>query len=191
MFLVSRQQDVAHVAQLLEDQGWGVLPLSYSDCGAPEAVEAFRTLIVVAHGDDAGVVYMCSDGRTSVKWMWPEIDADLSDSRLYLYCCSAGVELIPRFVDKELFGHIGKVPMPQSGVSNDLVTQFLGVVWDTMANDEFDRRVWREKFITFLDSVQMQLDRYPPTEVVGIEDYFCAHLLRESLQFTEDMFSCL
>ena len=186
MFLVSEDKDIGHSVELLVAEGWPVAVAS--DCqNAEETLESNDRIVVVAHGSDDGTVYMCSAEGRPFRWLWRDMELESLGCRTYLYCCHAGAGLVPRFRHCEIFGHIDKVPIPVGDAKSDYVMQFLGLVLETVRNDNFDRDIWQKKFMEFLDPLFANLNDKDVDDDSGLDDFYALFLLRQSLNFGRPM----
>lgn len=182
MFIVSGDSDIEQSAAVLENEGWIVL--RGDDVGdVTEVIAANERVIVVAHGDVEGSVYMCSSGGSPRCWMSPTDRIENCGCRIYVYCCHAGGGLMEKFFEEELFGHVDVVPMPLGGQGEDEATRFLDLVWHTIHEDEFNRTQWQKKFMSFLDARFSELEELPAGESNGLDGFLAIYLLRKSLKF--------
>lgn len=147
LYLVSGDPDILPSHEIIRQRG--KLVSHDDDIGerAGEFLTANDYYILVAHGGPRTVRLFRSTWGEQRPWLFVGMSEPPQGIRLYLYSCSAGLEL-PDFLDScEAFGHVDRVPMPTAG---DGVCEFLAKVEEVL-HQEYDRDAWASELASFVN----------------------------------------
>lgn len=137
-YCVSGDQDIEPTGENLRASGRDVLHGEGVDANAVVAFPAGGTFVVVAHGDEDGNVFLKQRAsEPQVRWLWVGMNPQPATTRVYLYCCKAGPNLVGYLTDCHCLGHSDIVPMPVDE-DKDEVISFLDEVDVVMQSASFN-----------------------------------------------------
>jgi hypothetical protein len=152
-YLISGDQNIHPSHENIRRSGRRVRHGHEVDGNVRLALQRGKRFVVVAHGNEKGtsVAWFRRDWKEPKRWLYVGMAAPPVGTRVYLYCCYAGIEL-PRYLKKsEVFGHTHEVPMP-IGPAKDVVLAFFSEVDRLMRQRTFDRALWRNALLNYLAS---------------------------------------
>lgn len=165
-YLVTGASDVVPTHENLRRSGRRVKYGSEVTRTAPEELRLGMKYVVVAHGDQDGVIYWSNDGAgDEIPWLWPGMNPAPGRARVYLYCCNAGPELTRALKSCDCFGHSSKIPAPVNE-ARAVVLEYLNEVDRLMEGEEFNVGSWRDQLIKFV-GIQWDRELEEPTSLLG------------------------
>jgi hypothetical protein len=179
-YVVSGGNEFTDAVERLKNSGRQLRhDLEVADQAADE-IPPLDRVVMVAHGDAAGTVYLSKTGIGERRWLWVGMGQAPTDARIYLYACYAGRKLPTYLTACEVFGHTSKVPIPD-GDGSGVVLLYLEQVDRLMNEEKFDRESWRKELGRFVNEQIVMGDENGTWLDGSFLSPIYLHLLRQSL----------